>query len=686
MRWFVAIVCALAGVIAAAPAALAQDPMGMTVASGPVAAGFGFASDADPIMADKKKKPEEDGEAPELTPEEEALAERMKAIDAAAQGELARVVVLKWPEKDTDYKNETVQRNIRSRIARPDATFFPEIDLYQSGRRERRRGAADPSIRPLDQRAVVPASAIPMMQDAADRTAVLAWNSLSYQDWSTKADELRGLLDEVWFVDRPDLREPLFNLYIQIGRAADSRNNTSPPYFAVVGTRETVNYYWYLAGALAAQEPELLSKVTDQDLHASISYNKELIDSGAIDRIPLSFELEGVFDPGEFTKEYRVFINGIEVTVEAKDSLYRVPPGRTDVYLKRSDDGHSLSERIDTDKFEDEVVFIRDIARKKMGTEFIKQLMVNPNECIPDLDGDIVTFLAIYGKLHPKHEVYIAVPNEGNPNKIYLWRWDKVAGVLKAVYDETGHFPVRFALLFDVGTEFSGVGVSASIADDGQIATIDPNSASPESVFDFTPTLQLSGVPIDLQLRGHLNRFLVLAGTQWVWGAQGKWGDFYHTNFFRTGDFATTSTLANVAGTTESTETETVDCVATPDDPACQEQDGLAVALKRRPFSTMWYGGAGVVFGRNASVGFGPRLWLRGGYHQIPNILDFTLHGGIAAQPPFSEAGGRVRPLVDLDAYAGTVVPLKYSVLARGFGGQRVYPNFGFTAGLGVTF
>jgi hypothetical protein len=45
-----------------------------------------------------------------------------------------------------------------------------------------------------------------------------------------------------------------------------------------------------------------------------------------------------------------------------------------------------------------------------------------------------------------------------------------------------------------------------------------------------------------------------------------------------------------------------------------------------------------------------------------------------------------VRPLVDLDAYAGTVIPLKYSVLAQGFGGQRVYPNFGFTAGLGVTF
>jgi len=48
---------------------------------------------------------------------------------------LARVIVIRWEDTQADYTDENVQRNVRSRIARPDALFFPEVDLYQNGRK-----------------------------------------------------------------------------------------------------------------------------------------------------------------------------------------------------------------------------------------------------------------------------------------------------------------------------------------------------------------------------------------------------------------------------------------------------------------------------------------------------------------------------------------------------------------------
>ena len=310
----------------------------------------------------------EDEVAEQKSEEELKRQERLAALEAAQGEKVARVVVLKWRGTDTDHNNETLQRNIRVRTQRPNAKFYPEIDLFQAGRKE-----PDRTLRPVDQRAVVPDSSIARVMDAVEDVATIPWSAMEAQDWGLKAHELREIANEVWFVDRPELREPLFLLYAQIGRAAENRNDSAPPFFENVSGR-AVNYYWYLAGTLAHEEPALMSKLTDQDMHASIGYYKDLLDRAEFDPMMLSFELSGEWDPSVFASEYQLFINGLEVLITDDNGLHRAAPGRVDVYMSRSD-GHSLSDRIEIDKLEEKIYNVRDVARQRMGLDFIDQLM-----------------------------------------------------------------------------------------------------------------------------------------------------------------------------------------------------------------------------------------------------------------------------------------------------------------------
>ena len=69
----------------------------------------------------------------------EEQAEEQDEADAAEEKrrkeKLARVVVLKWDGTSAGYTNEAIVRNTKSAISRPDAMFFPEVDLYQAGRK-----------------------------------------------------------------------------------------------------------------------------------------------------------------------------------------------------------------------------------------------------------------------------------------------------------------------------------------------------------------------------------------------------------------------------------------------------------------------------------------------------------------------------------------------------------------------
>jgi hypothetical protein len=153
-----------------------------------------------------------------------SAAEAEAEMDAAAAEEerkrkekLSRVIVLKWNDTSTDYLDETLQRNVRSRLARPDAMFFPEVDLYQSGRKVK-----DRTIIPAMQPAIVNDIAITTIMRSVDQISGVSWEGLQPAEWSLKADELRALAEEIWFMDRVELREPMFLLYAQIGRAAEN--------------------------------------------------------------------------------------------------------------------------------------------------------------------------------------------------------------------------------------------------------------------------------------------------------------------------------------------------------------------------------------------------------------------------------------------------------------------------------
>ena len=119
----------------------------------------------------------------------------------------------------------------------------------------------------------------------------------------------RKIGDRIWFVDRPELREPLFLLYTQIGRAAEYTDNGTAPLFEYVGGRN-VNYYYYLAATMVYDQPELLQQVTDPDSRGGIEYYVGLLQRGVFPSMKIDFQMEDKFDLQSFNKEYEVLING----------------------------------------------------------------------------------------------------------------------------------------------------------------------------------------------------------------------------------------------------------------------------------------------------------------------------------------------------------------------------------------
>jgi len=599
-------------------------------------------------LAHKKGKSEE--EAEELS-EAEAEEERRR------KEKLARVIVLKWPETSTDYSDENVQREVRSRTGRPDAMFFPEVDLYQNGRKVR-----DRTVIPAQQPALVPDSAIPQVMAVVEEVSGIPWNGMAPDQWGLKAQEMRALSESLWFIDRVELREPLFLLYAQMGRAAENQNHSAPPFYEEIGTY-AVNYYWYLAATLAYQEPGLMSKLTDQELSGSIGYYLQNLQQGTYPTLKVDFEQENIYDEEEFNATYEVYLNGLPVELDS-NAQTDVFLGRTDIYLKRKDSGHGLSERLEVTKLKDRIYFVRDVARKRMGVDFIDQLFLHKNECSPEVDGDILNYLAIYAKLHSKAEIYIAVPETGNANKMWIWRYDRSTAQLNRVAGGGDGFPVRFAFLFSSGALYSGASIAAP--DFENTTSLAPDELAADSQVDLE--LADAALPFNFELRMHYNRLMVNFGSEFGYNtADGEgWIEYYQT-----------------PGQQEDENIQTVD-VST-----CAFDNGTTCeqAYNVRTFNRDLYLGAGVVLGPDAGIGFGPRFAARWGWNNIPHGWQTTAHFGWAFQPPIFGAAGRVRPLIDLDARAGVTIDRDRSF-------RQDYLDdaspaallFGLTAGVGLTF
>ena len=598
--------------------------------------------------------------------------EREEEIDEAEEEELrkkrdrkARVVVLKWDGTTTDYRDDTVRRNVRSRIDRPDALFFPSTDLYQPGRRH-----PDDTIQPRYQPSWVPDGNLDVVMMETSRVSQIPWDAKSPAEWQLIARELIKLTDSMWFVEKVEQREPLFMLYAYIGYAAENGNNPAPPFYEAIGA-QSVNYYYYLAATLAWQDPSLMSKVLDNDIRGMINYYLERIQAGGFPELALDFELENEFDKEEFAKEYEVYLNGLVIDEDIDEQgEYEVPPGRFDIYLKRKDTGHGLSDQLTVDKYKDKNYFVRDDARKKMGSDFYSALMLHPNECTPALDGETLNYLAIYQKLHDQAEIYIAVPRNGDPNKVYIWRYDRPSATLQLVQGDNDDFPVRFAALVSTGIMYNGAAFSVdSTIDNGDLNGILDPSAS-QVTNRLNTDLQTGHLPLNLQLRGHYNRLMVEVGMEWGWNVSddGLWVERYRTPEHK----AEYGQLMVVDA----------DTVAQP----------RPEVYHYKAWNRYTYGGVGVVLGPNATLGFGPRFSLRSGVTDLPWAVQTTGHFGYTLEPPLDalKSATRVRPFVDFDARIGASVALNNSIQRdiseledeEGF----VKPVFGITAGIGTTF
>lgn len=622
--------------------------------------------DASPDAADgvalKKKSKEE---------KEEEISDAEKEAERKRKEKLARVIVLKWPDTSTDYKDETVRRNVKSRIARPEALFFPEVDLYQNGRKVK-----DRTVVPAMQPAIVPPNNMRVVMDAVDDIAGVPWNAKRPEEWGLKAQELLALSEHIWFVDRVELREPLFLLYAQIGRAAENQNHAAPPFYEQIGNF-AVNYYFYLAATLAYQEPALMSKLTDQELNGSIGYFLQQLQQGAFPTLKVDFEQENEYNATEFNNDYEVLVNGLPVEIDANAQIDAFA-GRTDIYLKRKDSGHGLSERLEVAKLDDKFYFVRDVARKRMGIDFIQQLFLHKNECVPEVDGDILNYLAIYQKLHDKAEVYIAVPEGGNPNKVWIWRYDRNSAQLNLVGGGPDGFPVRFALVASVGMLFNGaqVTVDTSLEADEAEATQDANNfTTVDGLRSRTEEdLKNSAIPVTFALRGHYNRLMVELGGEFGFNADdsGVWVERYYLPKHQ-GDYDTV--VARPGG-----------------EDAFDSNGDLVEAYHYTNWNRYMYMGVGVVLGRDAGLGFGPRFALKTGWTNLPHAWQTTGHFGWAYQPPIGEFGGRFRPLVDADFRGGVSLAAKNSLqreIAKDDTIDKegiVMPVFGLTAGIGFTF
>ena len=108
-----------------------------------------------------------------------------------------------------------------------------------------------------------------------EETAAVPWNRLSEADWVHRAARLHALVG-VEGLDGP----ARFDLYMQIGRAAENGNDPFPPYYVALGPK-TVNHFWVQAAVLANDEPALLKRV-DPGQRATLQAYGAMLASGEL--------------------------------------------------------------------------------------------------------------------------------------------------------------------------------------------------------------------------------------------------------------------------------------------------------------------------------------------------------------------------------------------------------------------
>ncbi len=600
--------------------------------------------------------------------EKEAEIAAAEAELEANKDQFARVIVLRYEGTSTDYRDINLQRNVRSAIGKSDALFLPAIDLYQDGREIK-----DATIAPEMQPATVSDENIDDVLAMVQQAKRIGFDDVDPNEWQQLGLKYRKAAEKIWFVDRPELRSPLFQLYTEIGRAADNMSENAAPLFEYVGGRN-VNYYHYLAAAMVYQEPELIQQIDNPDMQGAVEYYLDLMQKGAFPSMKIDFQMEDKFDKDEFDEQYEILINGLPVETD-ENGEFDVFLGRSDIFLKHVDQGVGLSERYEATKTEDKAYRVLEIARKRMEVDFVRQLFLYENECNPEVDADILTSLAIYAKLHKEvdRQIYIAVPKAGNPNKVWVWRFDPTTTRLSKVRSGNEEFPVHFVTTMGMGALYNGATIAFTPPEPDAVA----NGANPLNSID--PNLIAASMPVAFDLRAHYTRFMLQVGIEFGLSLNDEgWTEYYQTPGNEENNVVTVEVDPNcVSYNNDAAQRRTADF------------DGCTInqeVYRTNRFSQNRYIGAGYLFGRDASYGYGLRAGVRLGWLDMPNSILTTAHLGYTHPLELFQVGKRIRPVVDADIRLGTA-GMKQRSLAYDLGQVgAIEPVFGFVMTAGTTF
>jgi hypothetical protein len=237
-------------------------------------------------------------------------------------------------------------------------------------------------------------------------------------------------------------------------------------------------------------------------------------------------------------------------------------------------------------------------------------------------------------------------------------------------------------------------GSASSFDSDASDEDSAPGTLSADAVTGrFDNAFKNAFVPFNLELRAHYNRFMVSFG--WELGLNTRdgndWIERYYLPKHQSDHYPTavycSRTSNSPPGPIKSSE-------------GCMDAELYHITHWNRHI----YLGLGGVFGRDAGIGFGPRIQWRNGYTNLPHAWQSTLHFGWSIMPPIGEFTKRFRPIVDADFRGGFSLAAMNSIqrnLARGDtnldgnvddldsegGGEGVVmPVFGLTVGVGFTF
>ena len=576
---------------------------------------------------------------------EEKEAEIKEAEKASSESapKNARVLVMKWPKTTTDYTNANLKINVQGAINRADVTLLPIVDMFQGG-----RVVPNTTKQPEAQQGRVPASAIKDVLFHVQEASRIGYEDISPDDWKIKAQELEQAAQAIWFIDRAELRDPLVQLYSEIGRAANNVNagQLTAPFFQSVGNQQ-VNYYWYLAAQFVVKEEALLSNIPNDESRENIQDYASDIRNGRYPTMKLDFQIEDVFKKEKFDEEFEVLLNGIPAEIDQYGQI-EILLGITDIFVRHKDGGFGLADRYEA-RTDDRAYNVLDDARKSLTTSLIRQLFQFENECKPKVTSDIITHLATYTLLHPqvRGEVYIAVPKNGNPHQMWIWRYDPETFSLSRVANGSDDFPFNLVGLVNVGAMFSGV----------NFALKPPTLTGPPVDFNAIPAT----VPASLELRIHYARFMVNLGVEFAYNASGKWEEIYPSNIDKS---------------------KSLGCET--DGESCLPQTHTTT------YNQTNFLGVGYLFGKDAATGLGPRAAIRAGWSELPHAVTTTAHfGWTLPAPKMKRINKRIRLIVDADFRLGATIGLEPSLLLVEDEKGKV-PGaaliFGLTAGAGSTF